>query len=408
MILMIGIDHTKAGIDQRSAFALTRDGVEGLIPHLKKELKADGVVILNTCNRFEVWINGEDVSGKELFAEICEHMQLEEEIASEILTIRQEEEAVRHLFYLACGMESAIFAEDQILTQVKNALAISRNLYCAGSVLEVLFRMAVTSAKKIKSEVRFSRADETAIDGAIRMMQEKKLIRPESKCMVIGNGEMGQISALRLKRVCRDVKVTVRQYHSGEVKIPAGCDRMDYGKRMAYFPLCDIIVSATASPHYTIHLEDLQKAGLPRDKTFVLVDLAVPRDIDPAIPENFSNIKLFNIDDFKSNDDDLNAESKKQAEAIMQTEMNGFYDWLHGREIIPRIQGIQNAGAEDLVWRMQQLIRRMDLQEEQKRDINTQLQKTSAKVIGKLLFALRSDLSEAEFQKCVEILEHTF
>ena len=102
--------------------------------------------------------------------------------------------------------------------------------------------------------------------------------------MVIGNGEMGKMAAQTLREAGADVTVTIRQYRSGVVSIPVGCSRINYGERMDYLPECDLVVSATASPNYTLTEELFEDVRVERP--MILIDLAVPRDIDPEIRKN--------------------------------------------------------------------------------------------------------------------------
>ena len=106
----------------------------------------------------------------------------------------------------------------------------------------------MTAAKRVKTEVVFTHANSTAMDRAIAMLADTGYSLKGKTCMVIGNGEMGRLAALTLKRAGADVTVTVRQYRSGVVNIPEGCRRINYGDRMELFPSCDLVVSATSSP----------------------------------------------------------------------------------------------------------------------------------------------------------------
>ena len=118
------------------------------------------------------------------------------------------------LFYLTSGLKSQILGEDQILTQVKDALSMSRDEFTTDSVLEVLFRMAVTAGKKIKTEVPFSHGNPSVIHQAIRFLEEGGYHVRNKVCMVIGNGEMGKMAAQTLREAGADVTVTIRQYIS--------------------------------------------------------------------------------------------------------------------------------------------------------------------------------------------------
>ena len=113
--------------------------------------------------------------------------------------------------------------------------------------------------------------------------------------MVIGNGEMGKVAAQALREAGADVTVTIRQYRSGVVNIPLGCKRINYGERMKYVPQCDLVVSATASPNFTLREELFQ--NLQMKDELILIDLAVPRDIEPI---NLYALGRYNPELYKS------------------------------------------------------------------------------------------------------------
>ena len=295
-ISMIGIDYSRAAVDIRAQFSFTKKNAVAAMEHLKEEPGIAGCIILSTCNRMEIWASTtEDWQGS-LYEFLCREKGKEPAEYAQYFAERTEEEAVEHLFYLTSGLKSQILAEDQIITQVKDALSLSREAYCTDNVLEVLFRMAVTAAKKVKTKVIFSRGNSSVIHQAIHCLEEKGFSLFGKTCMVIGNGEMGKVAALALREAGAEVTVTVRQYRSGIVNIPKGCERINYGDRGEFLPQCDLVVSATASPNYTLTRELLET--VPPVEHLVLIDLAVPRDIEPSAGE-LSGITLYDIDSFK-------------------------------------------------------------------------------------------------------------
>ena len=259
-ISMIGIDYNKANVDIRAMFSFTKKNATAAMERLKKIPGIQGCVILSTCNRMELWASTKADWNGTLLEELCKIKEVDPTQYGEYFVERNEEEAVDHLFHLTSGLKSMILAEDQIITQVKDALTLAREAFVTDNVLEVLFRKAVTAGKKVKTNVIFSRANQTAMDQAIEMLKERKFPLSDARCMVIGNGEMGKLAAQSLKRTGADVTVTVRQYRSGVVTIPMGCSRINYGERLNFLPGCDLVVSATASPNYTLTKEQVKEA----------------------------------------------------------------------------------------------------------------------------------------------------
>ena len=412
-IQMLGIDHMKASIDVRTVFSFTKKAIGETLEKWKEHPQIAGCVILSTCNRMEIWVSSveEEV---DLYDLLCQEKKVDPKMYEEYVVCRREGEAVQHLFELACGLQSRILGEDQIITQVKDALTLARDQYATDNVLEVLFRMAVTAAKKVKTEVTLSDANSSAIHKAVQELKEQGYCFTGKNCMVIGNGEMGKLSANVFREQGASVTVTVRQYRSGVVQIPDGCSRIDYGKRLELLPSCDYVVSATSSPNYTLTRESLEALHLDHD--VVMIDLAVPRDIEVAASE-LDHVTLYDIDYFKA--DHTSAQVKeniKKAEAILDVQMHEFFDWYEGRDVIEQVQVIKKQATEDFHLRIQKQVRELQrtAQEEAPQEVEQidrlqeYVEAAAGKVINKMIFGMKSRLSDQAFRECIEAMGDVF
>ena len=405
-IFMLGIDHNMAPVDIRALFAFTRKNTGEALLKLKKEPGICGCIILSTCNRLELWVSTEENEKPELYQWLCRLKGIEGEEYRKYFISRENEEAVEHLFYLTSGLKSQILGEDQILTQVKDALSFAREEFTTDSVLEVLFRMAVTAGKKIKTEVPFSHGNPSVIHQAIRFLEEGGYHVRNKVCMVIGNGEMGKMAAQTLREAGADVTVTIRQYRSGVVNIPVGCSRINYGERMDYLPECDLVVSATASPNYTLTEELFEDVRVERP--MILIDLAVPRDIDPEIRKK-ENITLYDMDSFRTSETPKElADNLEAAGKIVKEQMEEFSQWLDGRDIIPRIQEIKADAVEDLNLRIEKIFRKTPMEDSDRENLKKAVDTAAGKVVNKLIFGLRDSLNQDVFLECVEGLEKLY
>lgn len=406
-ISMIGIDHSKASVDIRAKFSFTKKRAIEAMKKLKEEHGILGCIILSTCNRMEVWVSMQDDEEISLYDFLCKEKKVEKDEYQDYFMKRENEEAVRHLFYLTSGLKSQILAEDQIITQVKDALTLARDAYCTDNVLEVLFRMAVTAAKKVKTEVTFSRANTSVIHQAMERLKNQGFSFEGKTCMVIGNGEMGKVTALALKEAGADVTVTVRQYRSGVVNIPQGCKRINYGERMELLPDCDLVVSATASPNYTLTKENFEEIKLDA-ASVVLIDLAVPRDIDPEVGK-LQNVSLYDIDSFRIDaaSPKLQASMQKAGE-ILDDQMKEFYDWFNGRDIFPRIEEIKADAVEDLNLRITKILKKTPMEQKDRESLLRAIDTAAGKVVNKMIFGLRDSLEQEVFLDCVEGLEKIY
>ena len=400
-IFMLGIDHNMAPVDIRALFAFTRKNTGEALLKLKKEPGICGCIILSTCNRLELWVSTEENEKPELYQWLCRLKGIEGEEYRKYFISRE-----KHLFYLTSGLKSQILGEDQILTQVKDALSFAREEFTTDSVLEVLFRMAVTAGKKIKTEVPFSHGNPSVIHQAIRFLEEGGYHVRNKVCMVIGNGEMGKMAAQTLREAGADVTVTIRQYRSGVVNIPVGCSRINYGERMDYLPECDLVVSATASPNYTLTEELFEDVRVERP--MILIDLAVPRDIDPEIRKK-ENITLYDMDSFRTSETPKElADNLEAAGKIVKEQMEEFFQWLDGRDIIPRIQEIKADAVEDLNLRIEKIFRKTPMEDSDREKLKKAVDTAAGKVVNKLIFGLRDSLNQDVFLECVEGLEKLY
>lgn len=410
-ICMIGIDHTKATIDVRTIFSFTKKGIAETLTKWKEQKGLYGCVIISTCNRMEIYASCEEET-VDLYELLCQEKQVDRELYQEYVVRRTEKEAAQHLCSLASGLQSRILGEDQIITQVKEALSLARDQFCTDNVLEVLFRMAITAAKKVKTEVVISKGNSSAIHHAVEKLMERGYLFQDKTCMVIGNGEMGKLSANLLKKLGAEVTVTVRQYRSGVVQIPLGCSRIDYGDRYQLLPKCDYVISATSSPNYTITREALEELHL--DHKITMIDLAVPRDIETSVQE-LEAISLFDIDSFEAErTSEETKERLKQAEEILRAQLEEFYDWYYGRDIITMITEIKEKTMEDFHLRTEKQVKaigRSGSSEEERKEL-TKLQsyidQAEGKVINKLIFGLKSRVNEDVFRECIKAIGDVF
>ncbi len=405
-ISMIGIDYNRASVDIRAGFSFTKKNAATAMERLKREQGVLGCIILSTCNRMEIWASAQEEWQGSLYEFLCREKEKVPGEFREYFVQRTGKEAVEHLFYLASGLKSQILAEDQILTQVKDALALAREAYCTDNVLEVLFRMAVTAAKRVKTEVSFSRGNISVIHQALDCLENQGFSLRGKTCMVIGNGEMGKLAALALKEAGADVTVTVRQYRSGIVSIPKGCDRINYGDRMEFLPKCDLAVSATASPNYTLTRQLLEEEDIPGH--MVLIDLAVPRDIEPSAG-TLPNVTLYDIDSFKINTLSPKMQaSMDKAGVILAEQQEEFYNWYDGHDLIPRIRDIKKEAVEDLNLRIMKILRKTPMEDADREKLLNAIDTAAAKVVNKMIFGLRDSLEQEAFKNCVEGLEQLY
>jgi glutamyl-tRNA reductase len=322
---MAGIDYTLAPIHIREKFSFTKSTLQVIYNDLLKNENIFGAVIISTCNRTELYLSCEDGLYINPFELLCDAVDFDYEKYSKFHTLRTGDDVIRHLCELACGVKSQIWGEDQIITQVKNAIELAREMNASDSTLEVMFRIAVTSAKKVKSVLKLSSTESSIAYSALKIIKSKDNIK---KALVIGNGEIGRLMASILTGNGYDTTITLRHYRHSDNIIPLGAKTIEYGERYKKLKDCDVVISATLSPHYTLEIDRIDKMRHP----CLFIDLAVPRDIDPNI-KSLSNAELYDVDSIYSGEVDKNhAEQLAMVNEIIDKYIFDYYRWYEYRK----------------------------------------------------------------------------
>ncbi|MFI3313764.1 MAG: glutamyl-tRNA reductase, partial [Eubacteriales bacterium] len=402
-IHMIGIDHRVASIDIRQIFAMTSTEKTEFLSVLRENSNFFGGIFLSTCNRTEIWITGYDGCDQIALELLCNQVGVTTSDYQTYFTARHGEEAIAYLFSLSSGLTSQIFGEDQILTQVKDALDFARSCDATDTVLEVLFRRAITGAKEAKTMMQTSTANVGAAEFCLAQLSQEGYDYQGKTCMVIGNGKMGKRVALALASLGADVTVTVREYRSGHVEIPKGCKRIGYSQRLEMLPKCDLVASATASPNTTLKLEHFQPLILK--KTLILLDLAVPRDIEPEIG-GLENIRLFDIDSFHAPASNDLQQLEHEVVAMLESHVHEFVTWFQCRDTLPAIGRLAEKFATDTAHRMESAIHQQNMEDFKLFD--EKLRDISQKQLKKLLFAIRDEAGAVTLHRTIAALEKLY
>ena len=334
---MTGIDFVHAPLEKREAVSLVRGQVLALLPRIAAMEGVAGCALLATCNRTELYLHGADGRMPDPLETLAAALGFDAAAYRGFSVKRSGEDAVRHLMQVAAGLESQIFGDDQIVTQVKDAAALAREAGSADAVLDTLFRRAVTAGKRVRTETRLTGVPASAAEVGARRAQAFFGSLAGRRAVVIGNGEMGRLAAATLRAQGCAVTVTLRSYRHGETVVPAGCDTFPYDRRCEILDGADLAVSATTSPHFTLTAEQVAAMKKPPQ---LLLDLAMPRDIEQAAGAD-ARVTLLNLDDL-GDLGDHNAEAREVAMRILGEEEQAFYDWYGYRQALPVIAAIKD------------------------------------------------------------------
>lgn len=338
---MAGLDYHTASMEQREPFSFSKEQQETILKTLKDSVQ--GVVLLNTCNRTELYLSS-DVP--------CQPSQWLLQFAKEthpfIESVPFYEKsgiaAARHIIEVACGLHSQVLHEEQIVTQVQQAVGQARQLQTTDAILDTLFRTAVSAGKYALTHISDAEIPVSLAEKAIQSMEQQGFSLSNKIGLVIGNGNMGQLAAQQLmKRGCT-VYITLRAHHNSSSIVPFGAIPVPYEKRMQYVAQSDLVISATRSPHHTITAEQLQSID---KKPSYLVDLALPRDIELTCKE-IPSVHCLDLDDFSDA-----AEQHQNMQAALQTVAEkytaDFQAWQQYRAAIPHIAVLKELVVANLL-----------------------------------------------------------
>ncbi|MBR5047641.1 MAG: glutamyl-tRNA reductase [Eubacterium sp.] len=335
-IQIIGISHKNAPLAVREMFAFTQDQQNKMMVQMTEYPGVDECVVLSTCNRTELYVYASSENTgqvykwmQEVFLSTAGAGDIEE--IGEYLLFFRGEKAIRHLFYVAAGLDSMVIGEDQILGQVKTAHKNAREIGTTAVYLNTFFRMAVTAAKKVKTQTDLSRTSVSTATLALKVAEDELGTLRGKKVMVIGaTGRIGGIVLMNLlSGYDAEAYVTTR---TNKVTLKHGMrdfTDLDYADRYEYVDQMDVLISATSSPHYTLTYNKLVR-HMTTEKKRVFVDLAVPMDIDPKIGD-LDRCSYYNIDDFSKISEENNRRKLHEAESatmILDDCILQFRKWM--------------------------------------------------------------------------------
>lgn len=402
MILqMVGIDHEKANLEIRELFSFQNHSAMQAMERIKDDFWVSGVVLLSTCNRTELYISVEEEETA-VFPMLCKVKGVDTEEYGEYAVERSGKDAYDHLFQLACGMKSKIFGEDQIISQIKFALSKARDAQTTDSFLERTFQTAIATGKKVKTQVHLTAVQTSVVEEMLHILKQEYGTISDRKCMVIGNGEIGRLASKRLAEHGASVTVTVRNYKTKNVEIPQGCQSIDYQDRYENIGQYDIIVSATTSPHHTVKYEEAAPL-FDKNKTYMLFDMAVPRDISKKFSEEV-NIKLYNIDSLGGTTGTRpDNEAVKAALSIIEEEEEELDSWNNFRDFVPIVQKIAQVEGTLVYNRTEKELKKLVAIGDMEEAENT-VRIAAEKTVTSMLFDLRKNLPMKYWKVCLNAL----
>lgn len=393
----ISISYENAPIEVREATALS----DTKKMELYAKLTAQGIrqsVILSTCGRSEVYFMlHEEADTDRVLRLLADCLAFD---ISSYVRKKTDDCALQHIFSVASGLDSMLLGEDQILGQVRDAWEFSRVMGCSGKQIEKIFREAITLAKKLKTNWKISEHPRSLSYIGIRLLH--KVCGIENKrVLVLGSGKMAQL-AIRYAYAYHASHVANcnrSRKHAEELQREfSQLDIYDFEKRYELLEQADIVISATASPHLVLQYKELQDPP-------VMLDLAVPRDIDPRYP------LVYNIDSLKEIADEqkqLREQKAQIARQFVTEEAKRCERWLCTSQMDDSIHTLQEQAETIASDAFEILERRLDLTKRERHILKKTLHASMMRLIHEPVHRLK-EMDDKETQKQYHtMIDHLF
>jgi len=293
-------------------------------------------VVLSTCNRTEIYLVGADPERAREQLEERSGLELEG-----VLARWDDGEAVSHLFRVAAGLDSLVPGESQILGQVRDAYESARTRGATGALLNRLFEDALHAGKRVRTEAKLHELPESVAASAVELGVRELGGAEGKRALLFGAGKMSELAARDLRERGAEVVISSRTLESAQdLAGRVGGSAAVFDAVAVELPEADLVISATRCPYPILHAEAVR----PREKPLVLVDVAVPRDLDPAIGE-LEGCTLFDIDalgeGLVGREEDV-----REAEAIVAEEAARFAEWRRSRDAAGAIRDLRTRAEE--------------------------------------------------------------
>ena len=399
-ILSLGLNHISAPVRLREQLAFNEDQVRASLARLfcvPAGSSLAELVILSTCNRIEIYSASNQRSYAELEAFVSDARGVCLQQLQPYLYRFEDGEAARHLFDVAAGLDSLVIGEPQILGQITRALELARGQNAAGPTLNRLFQAAIHAGKRARTETAISRNPASVSSLAASVAEKTVGYIGVASVVVLGAGEMAELTveALR-KRGVQKIRVVNRTLERAH----ALADR--WGAEAATFEALydslrdtDILISSTGAPHLLISAQMVEQAMRVRpERALVLIDIAVPRDIDPEVA-NIPHVNLFDIDTLNAQLEDSltrRMDEVPRVREILAEELREFEGYMKSLEMLPIISDIHQQAEAIRTAELEKSLRRMpDLTEAERERIEALTQSLVRKLLDQPTRRLRAE-----------------
>jgi glutamyl-tRNA reductase len=359
-LFLLGVSHRTAPVDLRERLDFSSRDLTAAAGAIAAKPSMSEAVVLSTCNRSELYVATTDpaCAREELVSFISEYHHVSAPTFQPHLFALENSAAVAHLFRVAAGLDSLVVGEPQILGQVKDAYQTSASNRCVGPVLSNVFRWSFGVGKRVRTETALGEGAVSVSYAAVALARKIFGRLTGRRVLVVGAGEISSLTAQHLRaQGVGEIVITSRTHaHAEELATVVGGLAVPWDAMTNALGAADIVITATGSQRPIISRAQLEAAqGHRRGSALFIIDIAVPRDVDPTVGE-IEQVFLYNIDDLQiivEENLSRRAAEVERAESIVNDEVTKFMTWQRSRSAVPTVVALRQRF---------ELIRRSELQ----------------------------------------------
>ncbi len=417
-ILIVGLSHKTAPLDVREKVSFA----ENILPEAVKELVScpnvsEGLIV-STCNRVEVYSavpkRNMEAAREEIATFLSERHEVPREKLDPHLYILSGEECVQHIFRVASSLDSMVVGEPQILGQVKEAFGCAANAQATGNILNRLLHKAFSVAKRVRSETRIA-TSAVSISFAAVELAKKIFGELEGKTvMLVGAGEMAELAARHLLGNGVEHILVANRTFENAVKLAEefGGTAVPFDELQQQMELADIVISSTGAPNIIIDKKMVKSIiKSRRNRPMFFIDIAVPRDIDPAVNQ-VENAYAYDIDDLEGVvETNIKTRSKEaaKAEEIVNGEVQQFNEWMRSRESFPTIVALREWAENVRRGELEKTLKRIEgLSEADTKKIEAMTEAILNKILHRPVTRMKRAAHQGDEGEIVNVVREMF
>ena len=414
-LLILGLNHRTAPVEVRERVSFSREELRLGLTSLGEYDDISGLVVLSTCNRTELYASVEECSrGAQALRQFLNDLAQGGEDLDGYLYTYAGNDAIKHLFRVASSLDSLVLGEGQILSQVKEAYAIAREVGATSTVLNLLFHRAIATGKRVRTETRIAFRSVSVSYAAVELAAASLGGLGGCSALIFGAGKMAELTAEHLRAHGIDmIYVTNRHMDRAErLAERLGGEAIPFDRAIDQAACVDVIVTSTGAPHYVIKAWETRRLMARRQgRKLFLIDIAVPRDVDPDVA-GIKGVELYNIDALEAVVDEHLSERQSEAvkaEQIVDEEVSSLlerFKYLSFQPLMALLSGrCERIRAREIKRASAKLPR---LSEEEERQVEHMSRMIVRKILRIPMMKLRASAGTADEAFYIEAMRALF